>query len=331
MTVSNRLPSATTALEADTAASNAVEVSGLRHRYGEREALRGISLSIARGEIFALLGPNGGGKTTLFKILSTLIRPSEGQVRIFGEDLRQDSLAVRRKLGVVFQNPGLDRKLTVAENLLHHGRLYGMRGAVLTARTDALLRRLRLDDRAHDRVEVLSGGLARRTELARSLLHGPDLLILDEPSTGLDPGVRRDFFAVLSELRERDGLTVVLTTHYLEEAERADRVGVLHAGELVAVGPPDDLKRSVGGDVVVVDAVDANRLRERIRERFGLEAQVVDGSLRIERPRGHELVRELVEAFSSEIRSVSFGHPTLDDVFVRLTGRHVWSSDEEHA
>lgn len=305
--------------------SAAIEISGLRHCYGERVALRGIDLEVGRGEMFALLGPNGGGKTTLFKILATLMRPDEGTVRVLGIDLRHDAQRVRSRLGVVFQNPGLDPKLTVDENLTHHGHLYGLGGAALRERRRAVLERLDLADRAEDFVETLSGGLARRTDLARGLLHSPELLLLDEPSTGLDPGARRDFGQHLRSLRDRDGTTVMLTTHYMEEAERADRVAVLHEGSLVALGTPDELKRSVGGDVVVVDADDPDALRRSIRERFGLEGHVLDGTLRIERERGHEVVRDVVDAFPGQVRSVTFGRPTLEDVFVHVTGRQFWT------
>jgi ABC-2 type transport system ATP-binding protein len=306
---------------------SAIEIDGLRHFYGEREALRGVSLSVGEGEIFALLGPNGGGKTTLFKILSTLMRPSEGGVRVLGYDLRSEASSVRPRLGVVFQNPGLDPKLTVAENLVHHGHLYGLGGARLRERVGVVLRDLDLSGRAGDLVETLSGGLARRTELARGLLHSPELLLLDEPSTGLDPGARRDFAHQLRTLRDRGGVTIVLTTHYMEEAERADRVAVLSDGALVALGTPDELKSSVGGDVVVVHAEAPQSLREKIRGRFGLDAQVVDDTVRLERSRGHELVREIVEAFPGEVRSVTFGRPTLEDVFVHVTGRRFWGAN----
>jgi ABC-2 type transport system ATP-binding protein len=309
--------------EAPTAAvaAPAIHIAGLRHRYGDREALRGVDLAIDRGEVFALLGPNGGGKTTLFKILSTLMPPAEGVVRVLGHELPREADRVRRRIGVVFQKPGLDAKLTVGENLMHHGHFYGMRGARLRERMAAVMDRLQIRDRERDLVQTLSGGLARRVELARGFLHEPELLILDEPSTGLDPGARREFWNALRGLRDRDGVTIVLTTHFMEEAERADRVGILHQGSLVALGTPDDLKRSVGGDVVVIQAENPERIVARLRERFGPEAQLVDDVIRIERPRGHELVRDLVDAFPGEIRSVTFGRPTLEDVFVHVTGQ----------
>jgi ABC-2 type transport system ATP-binding protein len=314
---------------AEAARPAAIEVTALEHRYGAREALRGVELSIRTGEIFALLGPNGGGKTTLFKVLSTLVPVQRGRVTVLGHDLARSRNAVRYRLGVVFQSPGLDPKLTVRENLVHHGHLHGLRGRDLHARAAGLLERFDVADRSGDLVETLSGGLARRTELARALLHGPELLLLDEPSTGLDPGARRDFFALLRELRDRDGVTVVLTTHHIEEADRADRVAVLDRGSIVALGTPDALKRNVGGDVVAVEAEDPEALRHAVLDRFGIEARVVSGTLRIERPRGHELVRDLVEAFGREIRSVSFGRPTLEDVFVHVTGREFAAGEGE--
>jgi len=309
----------------------AIEISDLSHRYGDREALRGVSFTVERGEIFALLGPNGGGKTTLFKVLSTLLRPMHGRVQMLGHDLEHDAARVRPRLGVVFQNPGLDPKLTVAENLVHHGHLYGLGGASLRQRVQQVLRDLDLAERADDLVETLSGGLARRTELARGLLHSPELLLLDEPSTGLDPGARREFAQQLRSLRDHGGVTVVLTTHYMEEAERADRVAVLHEGALVALGTPTELKQRVGGDVVVIETPAPQQLRERLRERFGCDAQLVDGTLRIERSRGHELVRDVVEAFAAEVRSVTFGKPTLEDVFVHVTGRRFWEANGKAA
>lgn len=298
----------------------AVVVDDLRHWYGDREALAGVTLSVGRGEIVGLLGPNGGGKTTLFKIVSTLLVAGGGRVTIFGHDLAHEAAHVRQHLGVVFQHPSLDQKLTVFENLRHHGHLYGLRGRSLRERADVLLGRLGLADRARDRVERLSGGLQRRVELAKALMHRPDLLLLDEPSTGLDPGARRDFIHYLGHLRSVEGVTVLLTTHILDEAERCDRLGILHQGKLVALGTPDGLKATVGGDVVVIHSPTAETLRDKIRERFSCDPMLVDGNIRVEMPEGHEFVRAVVSAFGSEIETVSFGRPTLEDVFTHLTG-----------
>ncbi len=308
----------------------AIALEGISFNYGDRRALDGISLSIANREMFGLLGPNGGGKTTLFKLLSTLVSLQAGDARVLGIDLRAGTAELRPALGVVFQHPSVDAKLTVAENLAHHGRLYGMSGAALRERIAAMLDRVGLTPRARDLVETLSGGLRRRVELAKALLHKPRLLILDEPSTGLDPSARRDFLNYLADLREREGLTIVLTTHHMEEAERCDRIAILDQGKLVAVAPPSELKSQVGGDVVVIQALVPEQLRQKIEDQMQVVTTLVDGTLRVERERGHEFVRDVVEAFGAEIESVTFGKPTLEDVFVHLTGRRfVWSAPEE--
>jgi ABC-2 type transport system ATP-binding protein len=312
-------------------AEAAIQVSGLGFSYGQRDALCAVEFAIARGEVFGFLGPNGGGKSTLFRLLSTLVPMQSGNARILGYDLRAATAALRRKIGVVFQSPSLDGKLTVAENLAIHGNLYGMRGARLRERTRAMLARLDVNDRADDLAETLSGGLRRRVELAKALLHEPELLLLDEPSTGLDPAARREFFNLLSRLRESGGVTVVLTTHYMEEAERCDRIGILDQGRLVAIAPPGELKQQVGGDVMVISTPAPEALAQKIALKLQVRAALVDGTLRIERPRGHELVARLVDEFGGEIESVTFGRPTLEDVFVHLTGhRFVAGPREEH-
>lgn len=298
----------------------AVQVRGLAHRYGEHVALRGIDLEVRSGEIFALLGPNGGGKTTLFRILSTLIPPQEGTAAIFGSDVAREPGAVRHSLGVLFQSPSLDGKLTVEENLRHQGHLFGLRGRDLTDRIQDRLERVRLSDRAGDMVEKLSGGLHRRAELAKAMLHSPALLLLDEPSTGLDPGARRDLRDNLERLRAESGMTVLLTTHLMQEAEWADRIAILDRGKVVALDAPDVLRRSVGGDVIELRAGDPEALSRAIAERFGEGPTLVDGLVRLERPDGPEFLATLLPAFAGQIDSVAMRHPTLEDVFLSRTG-----------
>lgn len=304
----------------------AVTIERLTHLYGRRQALAAVSLSIARGETFGILGPNGGGKTTLFRILSTLMMPSSGSVHLFGEPLTASAHQIRRRLGVVFQSPSLDRQLTVAENLRHQGHLYGLRGAALETRINELLERLGVADRAGELVKRLSGGLQRRVEVAKSLLHQPSLLLLDEPTTGLDPGARRDLWTYLQALRQRDGVTIVLTTHLMEDAERCDRLAILDAGAIVAVGTPSALKAEIGGDVITITADAPEVLRERIRDRLGITPQVVGGVVRIEHADGHTFVPKLVQEFPTEIRAVTLAKPTLEDVFIHRTGHRL---DEE--
>ncbi len=299
---------------------SALEADGLSFSYGAREALHNVSFAIARGEVFGFLGPNGGGKTTLFKLLSTLIPLQSGRASVLGRDLAGDTRNIRRKMGVVFQHPSVDGKLTVLENLQHHGRLYGITGAKLRERANAMLDSLGLTARSRDLVETLSGGMRRRVELAKAMLHQPELLLLDEPSTGLDPMARREFFGHLEQLSRRDAVTIVLTTHHMEEAERCDRIAMLHQGQLVACAAPLELKSQVGGDVVVIHTAAPELLQRKLLQQLKLKSAIVDGTLRIERPRGHELIRELVDTFGAEIESVSFGKPTLEDVFVHLTG-----------
>lgn len=307
----------------------AVSVTNVRRLYDARVALDEVTFTVLTGEIFALLGPNGGGKSTLFKILSTLIPPTSGDIQIFGEDLRRNPEAVRNRIGVVFQSPSLDPKLTVTENLVCHGYLYGLAREILRERMEALLARMGMSDRMRDLVGTLSGGLQRRVELAKALLHRPDLLLLDEPSTGLDPGARRDFNDYLHRLREQGNVTIILTTHIMEEAERCDRVGILHQGKLLALDTPEALKAQVGGDVVAIRAQNITELQDKLTRRFACTPTVVDGLLRIERPRGHEFVRELVDAFPGEIQAVTFGKPTLEDVFVHQTGHQFWNDGTE--
>jgi ABC-2 type transport system ATP-binding protein len=315
----------------ETQARPVISVENIVHRYDGRTALDNVSFDVRPAELFGLLGPNGSGKTTLFRILSTLMIPTAGRALIMGSDAARDPSAVRRQIGVVFQAQSVDEKLTAHENLWHQGHLYGLRGASLSARIAEILGRVGLADRAKELVETFSGGMARRVELAKGLLHHPSVLLLDEPTTGLDPGARRDLWQYLQILRDQERVSVIVTTHLMEEAERCDRLAILNEGKLVAMGTPTELKREIGGDVILLDAIgDAASLAERIRGHFHVEVNVLAGrehgnQVRIEMENGHRFITGLVEAFPGEIQSVSVSKPTLEDVFIHRTGHRFWS------
>jgi len=302
----------------------AIEVHQLTHLYGQRTALDGLSFSVPSGEIFGLLGPNGGGKSTLFRILSTLLTPTAGRAQVFGDDVVSKAAAIRRQIGVVFQSPSLDSQLSVEENLRHQGHLYGLGGRELTTRIQKMLARVNLADRARERVDRLSGGLRRRVEIAKGLLHQPRLLLLDEPSTGLDAGARRDLRLYLQQLRDADGVTIFLTTHLMDEADACDRLGILDRGRLVALDTPDSLKQRIGGDVIVLETPAPERLRDQIRERFGGQPSVLDGMVRLEQREGHKFIMGLVDAYAGQIDGITVAKPTLEDVFIHETGHRFW-------
>ena len=301
----------------------AVRLEGLAHDYAGRRALAGITLEIGAGSIGGILGPNGGGKTTLFRVLATLLHPTAGRALVFGHDTVREAAAVRRALGVVFQAPAVDRRLTVRENLLVHGALYGLRGRALGAAIDERLARLGIADRSGEMAGRLSGGLLRRVEIAKALLPRPRLLLLDEPSTGLDPAARAGLWDHLASLVARDGITVLFTTHLLEEAERADRVTILSEGRVVADGAPRDLTAAIGGEVLEIRPHDGDTaaIAAPIEAATGVPARVLDGTLRLEAPDLHRMVPRVVEAVPGRIASITLGKPTLFDVFTRATGR----------
>ncbi len=302
-------------------ASSPIHINAVSYRYGERLALDNVTFEVGSREVFALLGPNGGGKTTLFKIMTTATFPQEGQILVAGLDVATHQAEVRRAIGVVFQHPSLDAKLSVRENLTHQGRLYGLRGNKLTVRIDELLDLFGLKERDHDRVETLSGGLARRVDLAKGLLHQPKVLLLDEPSTGLDPQARYDFWKHLDRCRQEGNLTVLMTTHTMSEADRCDRVGIIDRGRLVTVGAPESLKSAISGECLHVEGDEPEALARDISAKFALEANLLDDRIRIEREQAHAFIPELVEAFPERIRAVSLTKPTLEEVFVHHTGR----------
>jgi ABC-2 type transport system ATP-binding protein len=312
---------------ADPADSAIVAVRDLVHRYQDRTALRGVTFNVRTAELFGLLGPNGSGKTTLFRILSTLMVPSSGTAAIVGLDAVRQPAELRRHIGVVFQAQSVDPKLTAYENLWHQGHLYGLRGSALKDRIREILSRVGLLDRRDDRVETFSGGMQRRIELAKGLLHHPEVLLLDEPTTGLDPGARHDLWHYLQILRDQERVSVLVTTHLMEEAERCDRLAILNEGTLVALGTPEQLTREIGGDVVLIEARDPQSLADRIRARFHIDATVLDTQVRLEIEHGHRFVPEVVEAFPGEIQSLRVSKPTLEDVFIHRTGHRFWNED----
>jgi ABC-2 type transport system ATP-binding protein len=305
----------------------AVHIERLSYRYGQRIALHELSFCVDAGQIVALLGPNGSGKTTLFRILSTIMPPQDGLAQVFDCNVADQRDAVRKLLGVVFQNPSLDKELTAAENLRYHGHLYGLRGGELASRVKDLLGRVKLLDRADERVKTFSGGMRRRVEIAKGLMNRPRLLLLDEPSTGLDPVARAEVWRTLSEVRQRDGVTVLMTTHLMDEADRCDRVAILDAGRLVADGSPTALKEQLGGEVVTLTARDLPAAEALLRERLHItQIDTAGATLRFERARAHELVPALMEALGGMVETVSVGRPTLEDVFIRSTG-HAFAPD----
>ncbi|PYX80507.1 MAG: ABC transporter ATP-binding protein [Acidobacteria bacterium] len=306
-----------------------MSVREIVHRYDGRTALDGVSFEVRAAELFGLLGPNGSGKTTLFRLLSTLMLPTSGRTLIMGFDAAKEPNRLRRQIGVVFQAQSIDVKLSAYENLRHEGHLYGLQGAALKTRISEMLGRVALADRANDRAETFSGGMQRRLELAKGLLHHPSVLLLDEPTTGLDPGARRDLWQYLEILRDQEDVSVLVTTHLMEEAERCDRLAILNQGKLVALGTPTELKHEIGGDVILLDAREPDSLAQRIEARFQVQAQVLGGKVRIERENGHRFITDVVEAFPGEIEAISVSKPTLEDVFIHRTGHRFWTENGE--
>lgn len=313
------------------ATTPAVALQQVSYRYRKQLALNDLGFEVAAGEVFAILGPNGGGKTTLFRILSTLMPLQQGTALVFGCDVRSSPSLVREHLGVVFQSPSLDKKLTVAENMSCQAALYGLHGRKSRVRQQELLEQLGVADRRRDLVEELSGGLRRRVELAKAMLHAPRLLLLDEPSTGLDPGARSDLWTYLFGLRAAFSTTVLLTTHLLEEADRADRVAILNRGQLAALDSPAALRAELGGDTITIECTAPSELCREINQRLNLAARVLDDAIRIEHSEGHRLIPTLVDAFPEQIRSIRLGKPSLEDVFIARTGHRFWREEAAHA
>lgn len=306
-----------------------LNVHHVTHRYGGRDALVDLSFEVAPGEMFALLGPNGSGKSTLFRLISTIMPVQEGQILVGGFNVAADPNAARKRLGVLFQNPALDKQLTVAENLRCHGHLFGLSGKRLESRISGLLERFNLRDRAGERVIALSGGMRRKVELVKVLISEPQLLLLDEPSTGLDVAARIELWNLLGETRKRSGMTIAITTHLMDEADRCDRIAIIDSGKLLALGTPDELKSRVGGDVITFTGPHPEQLKALVEDKTASLVTRIDDLLRIERHDAHRFVPVLIEAVPGMIDSISVGRPTLDDVFVHITGRRLARTSDE--
>jgi ABC-2 type transport system ATP-binding protein len=303
--------------------SAVVEVRDLRKSYGEIHAVDGIDFTVGVGETFGFLGPNGAGKTTTISILCTLIRPTGGGAEVAGFDVATRPADVRRHIGLVFQEPTLDEYLTADENLRFHAELYGVPRAEARARIDQVLEMVGLTDRRSGIVRTFSGGMRRRLEIARGLLHSPRVLFLDEPTVGLDPQTRAHIWSYIEELKRRERITIFLTTHYMDEAEHCDRIAIIDGGRIVALDTPEALKDSVGRDRVEIETADNEQAIRELADRFGLEASISEGAARVYVPRGDEFVPRLFANLSVPIRSVNVAHPTLDDVFMSYTGRTI--------
>ncbi|HEU4417822.1 MAG TPA: ABC transporter ATP-binding protein [Planctomycetota bacterium] len=308
--------------------ANAISAVDLAFTYGQRSALQAVAFEVRRGQAHGFLGPNGSGKSTLFKLLSTIVPLQQGRVSMLGLDLATQAAAIRKRIGVVFQSPAVDKKLTVRENLHYGGMLLGLAGRELATRIDRMIEATNLGDRAHDRVGELSGGMRRRVEIGKCLLGAPDLVLLDEASTGLDPAARRDMWAVL---RAQPGLTVVFTTHLMDEAAQADSLTLLDEGRIVAAGRPADLMREVGGQVLEIEAPEAQALANDLAAAFGVRARVVDGTLRIEGEAVHELVSKVMQRFPGRVQRLQLAHPSLVDVFLQRTGKRFVVAEPEPA
>jgi ABC-2 type transport system ATP-binding protein len=301
-----------------------LRADGIVHRYGDRAVLEGLSFGVARGEAFGFLGPNGAGKTTTFHILCGLLAPTAGELRLGDQSVRPGDRRLRTRMGVVFQSLSLDLKLTARENLLLGAALYRIPRAEARKRADELLAMMDLADRAREAVQKFSGGMRRRLEIARALIHKPEILVMDEPTSGLDEATFQRTWARLHELRAKEQLTILLTTHRPEEAEKCDRLAILSGGRIVACETPDELRQRVSGDIVTIEAEAPDEIVRAVNDKFGVGARLAEGRVVIERERGHELIPRLVEAFpAGRLRTVGMRRPSLGDAFVKITGEEL--------
>lgn len=301
----------------------AVEVEGLVKKFGDLVAVDGISLTVDRGEIFGFLGPNGAGKTTTINMLCTLLTPTAGTARVDGHDVHEQKSEVRRSIGLVFQDPSLDDRLTANENLDFHAVIYAVPPGEREKRKRELLEMVDLLDRADDLVITFSGGMKRRLEIARGLLHYPKVLFLDEPTIGLDPQTRKYIWEYIEDLKKREDTTIFLTTHYMEEAEHCDRIAIIDHGKIIALDTSENLKNMVGGDVIRMKTDDDARAEEELKRRYDIKILEDRDCLCFEVNRGDEFIPQLIRELGVGIQSIGLHRPTLDDVFLKLTGREI--------
>ena len=301
--------------------SDSIRVDQLSHRYGDHEALNGVSFSVQPGCLFGLLGPNGSGKTTLFRLLATLLPLQQGSVAVCGFDLKSQPDEIRRRLGVTFQSPAVDTRLTVQENLVCHGRIYGIRSHELKTRIDELLDQLQLSDRRQSIVGELSGGLKRRVELAKGLLHQPRILLLDEPSTGLDPAARRQFWDMIAQQQQTWSTTVVVTTHLMEEAELCQQLLLLDKGTVVAEGTPDELQSSLPGQRLAIRTRSNSQHRKTFETLLNSDARPMGDRLCFRLDDAAAGLQLVMSNMPDAVLSAEVAQPTLEDVFLEKTGR----------
>ncbi len=304
---------------------NILEVQDLVKTFGNLIAVDEVSFGVEKGEVFGFLGPNGAGKTTTISMLCTLLKPTAGTATVNGFDIIEQKNEVRESIGLVFQDPSLDDRLTARENLVFHAVVYHVPRDVRQERIKEVLDMVSLSDRADDRVETYSGGMKRRLEIARGLLHYPKVLFLDEPTIGLDPQTRNYIWEYIEDLKKREGITIFLTTHYMEEAEHCDRIAVIDLGKIIALDTPEVLKDNVGGDVIKLKTEDDDASKEELQRRFPELEMITDPECKLcfKTDKGEEFIPELIRDFGTKIVSVSIHRPTLDDVFLQLTGKEI--------
>jgi ABC-2 type transport system ATP-binding protein len=300
-----------------------VVVDNLVKKFGEIHAVNGISFTVPQGEIFGFLGPNGAGKTTTINILCTLIRPTSGRASIAGFDVVRQHNQVRQSIGLVFQDPSLDDRLTAVQNLRFHAMVYNVPASSRNQRIEQVLKMVELWDRRDNAVTTFSGGMKRRLEIARGLLHHPRVLFLDEPTLGLDPQTRNHIWSYILEMRKSEGTTIFLTTHYMDEAEKADRIAIIDHGKLIAIDAPDELKTMVSKDIITVKTVNNAAAIAEIKQRYGIDARQDEEALNFEVAQGEEFLPVFIKEFGTKILSVSLRRPSLEDVFLKLTGREI--------